>query len=117
MDRCFALFILRLVISAQTYDNVIRMKGWVMVWFRDLIFDDWNKEHIARHGIEWGEATEAVRNSAFMTRGRSGTYQLIGQTDPGRFLAIVLAPRGQGVYYVVTAREATREEQRRYRRR
>ncbi|MGI8688673.1 MAG: BrnT family toxin [Thermomicrobiales bacterium] len=88
-----------------------------MVWFRDLIFDDWNKEHIARHGVEWDEATEAVRNAAFMTRGRGGTYQLVGQTDPGRFLAIVLAPRGQDVYYVVTAREATRDERRRYRRR
>jgi len=87
-----------------------------MVRFRDLLFDDWNKEHIARHGVESDEAMEAVRSAAFMTRGRGGTYQLVGQTDSGRFLSMVLAPRDHGVYCVVTAREATRDEQRRYRR-
>ena len=87
-----------------------------MVWFRDLIFDDWNEEHIARHGVESGEVAEAVRNAAFMRRSRRGTYQLVGQTDSGRSLEVILASRRYGVYYIVTAREATQEEQRRYRR-
>ncbi len=34
-----------------------------MVWFRDLIFDEWNEEHIARHSVESDEVTEAVRNA------------------------------------------------------
>lgn len=88
-----------------------------MVWFRDLIFDDWNREHIARHGVESDEVAEAVGNAAFMTRSRRETYQLVGQTEAGRSLSVILASRRYGVYYVVTAREATREEQRRYRRR
>ena len=85
-----------------------------MVYFDDLIWDDWNEDHIARHRVGITEATEAVKEAAFMTRGRDDTYQLVGQTASGRYLFVVLAPRGARVYYVVSAREATHGEQRTY---
>ncbi len=46
------------------YDNVIHMEGQAMVWFSELIWDDWNEEHIARHNVESDEVAEAVGNAA-----------------------------------------------------
>ncbi len=88
-----------------------------MVYFKDLLWNDWNIEHVARHGVNRDEVRAAVDDAPFMTRGRDDTYQLVGQTDAGRYLFVVLASRGVRVYYVVSAREATRSEQRTYRHR
>jgi uncharacterized DUF497 family protein len=88
-----------------------------MVWFSELIWDDWNKDHIARHHVGIAEATEAVRNVPSLTRARDDTYRVIGQTDAGRYLFIIVVPRPLESFYVVTAREATRDERRNMRRR
>jgi uncharacterized DUF497 family protein len=82
----------------------------------DIAWDLASVEHIARHGVE-PEEVEAVVYGAFaVTRSRRGTYRLIGQTDAGRLLTVFLAPRGEGVFAVVTARDATDAERRTYRR-
>lgn len=88
-----------------------------MVWFSELIWDDWNEEHVVRHGVRIAEATEAVRNAPSLTRARDDTYRVIGQTDAGRYLFIIVVPRPLESFYVVTAREATRDERRNMRRR
>lgn len=98
------------------YDNAIH-GGSTLVYFEDLIWDDWNEEHIARHQVGPLEATEAVAEATSMTRGRDNTFQLVGQTDAGRYLFVVLARRIGRIYYVVSARDATRSEQRTYRHR
>lgn len=54
---------------------------------RDLIWTDWNVEHIARHGVEPWEVEETVYGQPYVSRGREGLYRLIGRTDSGRFLA------------------------------
>lgn len=89
----------------------------MMVWFSELIWDDWIEEHIARHAVRISEATEAVRNAPALTGARDDTYRIIGQTDAGRYLFVILAPRDHEAYYVVTARDATRGERRNLRRR
>ena len=58
----------------------------------------------------------SLRTRPFTTRGRKDRYRVIGQTDDGRWLTVIIAPRGGGVMYVLTAREATREERRAYQR-
>jgi len=88
-----------------------------MVWFSELIWDDWNEEHIARHGVRRSEATEAVRSAPSLTRARDGTYRVIGQTNAGRYLFVIVVPQPLEAYYVVTARDATRNERRNIRRR
>jgi uncharacterized protein len=95
---------------------IVIHEEFVLVYFDDLIWDDWNEDHIARHRVGSTEAIEAVDEAAFMTRGRGETYQLVGQTRAGRYLYVVLARRIGHVYYVVSARDATRGEQRTYRR-
>jgi uncharacterized protein len=98
------------------YDNVIHEKGQAMAHVFQLIWDGWNEEHIARHSVTPAEVEEVTANRPFTTRGRKDRYRLIGQTDSGRLLTVIVAPRGGGEAYVLTAREVTREERRAYQR-
>ena len=66
------------VIQSITILRVIQIKK--------LIWDEWNIEHITRHGV----------------------------TKAGRTLAVVLHPKTKDAYYVVTARIADRKERRIY---
>lgn len=88
-----------------------------MVRILDLAWDERNEEHIARHGVTREEVEDAVRNKPFVTRARDGTYRVIGQTLGGRYLTVIVAPRVDGPFYVVTARDAEPGERRGYRRR
>ena len=87
-----------------------------MVRFLWPRWDAWSEEHIARHGVDRYEVEEVARNAPHVTRGRGGTYRMIGQTDGGRFLTVYVVPRGDGDYYVVTARDAMPNERRTFRR-
>jgi uncharacterized protein len=82
---------------------------------RRIIFDAHNLEHIGRHGIGREEVLEACFPTRFLIRGRAKTRTVLGQCADGRYLTVILAPRGQGAYYVVTARNMTSSERRRYR--
>ena len=77
-----------------------------------LLWDDWNEEHIARHGVDREEVTQMVRNQPTVTRARDGLYRAVGQTNGGRYLTAFLSPRREGTFYVVTARDATVTERR-----
>jgi len=81
---------------------------------RRLIWDDWNVEHIWRHHVEYWEVEELVRNEPLFTRAGRGRVRTIGQTDAGRYLVAFLDLEREGDYYVVTARDATDSERRRY---
>jgi len=82
----------------------------------DLDWDEENVEHIAKHGIEPEEVEAVCRGRHLQERGRQGRYYLLGQTEEGRYLFIVLARRRSGSYRVITARAMTESERRRYRR-
>jgi len=84
---------------------------------QNLIWDEWNVEHIARHGVKPEEVEQVCRSNYFFTKGRQNTYRVIGQTQGGRYLTIILAPRGQGDFYPVTARDADNKERRRFKKR
>jgi uncharacterized DUF497 family protein len=85
-----------------------------MVWIARIAWDDRSIDHIARHGVTQEEVEEVVGSSVFITRGRDDTYRAIGQTFGGRYLTVIVAPRGAGTYYVVTARDADPSERRAY---
>lgn len=88
-----------------------------MVRFLRLRWNDWNREHVARHGVEPEEVDEVARNGPAVTTARDGLYRMVGQTDAGRYLTAYVAPRAGGDFYVVTARDSTPRERRAYRRR
>jgi len=89
----------------------------------ELIWDDWNVEHIADHGVEPEEVEEVCtsRRRLVLRIGLSKQglkrYQAFGPTDSGRLLTIILDHVQPGRFYVVTARDMTEREKRGHRRR
>lgn len=82
-------------------------------------WDDDNAGHIARHGVEWWEAEEALADPRRFGLGRSVVsgeirFSYAGRTDSGRLLVVVYTHR-DGRIRVVTAREANRSESGSYR--
>ena len=84
---------------------------------------DWdrgNAGHIARHGVEPEEAEEALLDPrriglpAYSAPGER-RFAALGATQTGRVLFVVFTRRGRTIR-VISARDATPRERRRYRR-
>ena len=88
--------------------------------FRELVWDERNEAHIARHGLGQLEVEEAAFDRTALTERAKGTqgrprYLVLVATRSGKNLVIILEPLSDGSCYVVTAREMNRSENRRYR--
>ncbi len=79
-------------------------------------WDDGSIEHIKGHNVEPEEVEEVLEARHLFERGRRGKYYALGQTAAGRYLFIVLSPRRMGFYSVVTARDMSANERKRFRR-
>jgi uncharacterized DUF497 family protein len=84
------------------------------VEIRKLIWDPWNVQHIARHDVRPQEVEEVCHNRYIVRNAKYGRLMLIGVTDLGRTLVVVLAREDEDVYYPITARPADRKERRIY---
>lgn len=83
-----------------------------------LEWDEHNLEHIARHDVEDCEVEEVVWGDPVFRRvRRTDRYQGFGQTEAGRYLMVVIDRLQGDNFYVVTARDMTRTERRRFARR
>ena len=80
-----------------------------------LIWDPWNIGHIARHGVTPEEVEQVCRGPHVERVAYALRLMMIGPTDAGRLLAVVLERRGPDAYFVITARPASRKERRIYR--
>lgn len=87
-----------------------------MVYIRELVISPERRHHIAQHGVSPEEVEEICLANPYITRTRQRRLLLIGQTEVGRYLTVIIAPRSRGVYGLVTAREADEKERRLYRR-
>ena len=74
-----------------------------MVIVQHLVWDEWNIDHIAHHGVEPKQVKEVCHGDHVIRETYGGRLMIIGQTKDGKLLAIVLAPKDKGVYYPVTA--------------
>ncbi len=81
---------------------------------RDLLWDDWNEEHIARHHVSPEEVEDICLGRYWETRAGGGKRTLYGQTSTGRYLVIIGVHRGGGGIYPISARDMTQAERRRY---
>ena len=79
-----------------------------------LIFDERGEEHIARHSVTEEEVRQACESGPLVRRERRRRLVVYGHTDAGRYMIVVLAPPVGGAFYVLTAREMSRTERRRY---
>ncbi len=80
------------------------MDQWNFWW------DELNIEHITDHGVEPYEAEEVMDNNPLILRAGEGKYLAYGQTDAGRYLIVIFAPKGDRRLRVVTARDMTQAE-------
>ena len=76
--------------------------------------DDWNRQHIARHGITPEQVEEVCQGPCIAREGYKGRLMLIGPDGAARILVAVLDPEGEDAYYTVSARPASRRERRIY---
>lgn len=86
----------------------------------DILHLDWEQEvnvaHIwERHRLTAEEVEAVCHGEHFFTETYGGRLRLIGPSPYGRMLTIILAPKGNGVFYPVTARPASRKERGIYR--
>ena len=82
-----------------------------MVLIEGLTWDERAEEHIRRHGVTFEEVNQAVLEFRYARRS-SSCLLIRGQTVQGRYLAVVLDDEGDGLWYPVTARQATAAERR-----
>ena len=83
---------------------------------------DWQKDRIAhilsKHGVTPGEVEDVCFGNSLILKGpgKGGKrlYYILGQSESGRYLFIVLKPLGQGRAKVITARDMTDAQRRRY---
>jgi uncharacterized DUF497 family protein len=86
-----------------------------MIRIDGLSWNERSEEHAALHSVTFEEIEQVTKNYGYARR--SGEYMLVvGQTDAGRYLVAVLDYEGEGIWYPVTARPATKSERRRLRR-
>lgn len=77
----------------------------------ELVIEEDRPEHIAKHGVKPYEAREVTESNYTYIEGRQGRWLLIGKTKKGRLLTVIVGPREKrGVYGLVTARPASKEE-------
>jgi len=77
-----------------------------------LIWDDWNKQHLAKHKVTVKEVEEVCHGKFEAVKTYRGRIQLSGNTKCGRKLIIILSPEdkelvqySEGIYYPITAFE------------
>ncbi len=76
-----------------------------------------NIEHIVDYVVEPYEAKEAIGDEPFIAKAGQDKYVAYGQSDAGRYLLVVFAPKSERRLRVITARDMTAAEKKRYRRR
>ena len=83
-----------------------------------LRWDDWNREHIAKHGVLPEEVEEVIAGLPTVRETYKQRLQLVGPTLAGRMLSIVVdaVPGRPSIYYVFSARPASRKERGMYER-
>lgn len=83
-----------------------------MLLIQRLIWDEWNVAYIARHAVVPDEVEEVCHGDPIVQEGHTGRSLIIGPSANGRMLTVVIdpMPENEGVYYVVTARPASRRE-------
>lgn len=75
----------------------------------ELVWDEWNIEHIAKHDVTKDEVEEIFARAVRAKESYSGRLMVFGNTKTKRLLAVVLEKVDNG-YYVLSARSASRKE-------
>ena len=75
-----------------------------------------SEAHVARHGVTPAEVEQALYDRPRLrTAGRNGTTLVLGTTNEGRHLLVVVSEAIDGRDFIVTARDMTDNEKRPFR--
>lgn len=85
-----------------------------MIKVTSLVWDEFNSQHIRLHGVTIIEAEEAAQSKIRVKKTYGERLLVFGITKNNKLLTLVIAPKGEGSYYVVTARKMSRKERRWY---
>lgn len=78
---------------------------------KELVWDEWNKEHIKKHKVSIDEVEYVIKNILIHQRADKGRYLIIGRCGL-RILSLIVNRKGAGIYYLVTARDSAKRERR-----
>jgi uncharacterized protein len=84
------------------------------VWIDLFVWSPRSVEHISRHGVQPDEVDQVLDGDHRTVRTHSGRYLLMGRSSEGRYLVVIFAPLGDGKGLVITARDMTEAERRRF---
>ncbi len=79
-----------------------------------LVWDEWNKEHIKKHGVSVPEVKEACKNRIVTKQSYSSRQMILGLTRRKRLLVVFLSFEKQKEGYVVSARDMSSKERKIY---
>ena len=86
-----------------------------MVYVKKLDWEEWNVKHIKKHTVVVEEVEQVCHGKHVTRLGKEGRLLIIGPTQSGRMLVVILSPTAKkNVYYPVTARPADKQEIRDY---
>ena len=77
-------------------------------------WNDRNLEHISRHGVTPEEVEETCYYQPFILKSKYNRYLILGQSQGGRYLAIVIEQKKMGIVRVLIARDMNNSERRKY---
>lgn len=80
----------------------------------ELIFNEKNIEHIARHNVLPDEVKQIIEGKTLFLNAKFDRVMAIGVTKKRRSLAVILEKVKGYTYFVVTARDADRKERKMY---
>lgn len=78
----------------------------------ELIWDDWNIEHIKKHGVSVSEVEEVCHSQIKTYKSYQNRLIILGKTRNNRLITLILMEKSKRIYYVVTARAMSRKERR-----
>lgn len=76
---------------------------------KTIFWDNYNIEHIKKHGVTREEVEVAAKKISWHKKTRNKRYLAVGRSG-ARIISVVIRRREKTTYYLVTARDASKEE-------
>ena len=104
----------RIVRQKRTY--LLRCIMMDAVRIASLIWDDWNREHVRKHGVSIESIESVLAGDPIAFPSYKDRLLMIGPDSDGNVRAVIIGqvPKSDGSWYVFSARPASRKERQRY---
>lgn len=76
---------------------------------KEIIWEEWNIEHIKKHGVSINEVEEAGKSLVYHRQTRENRFLAVGRSG-SRIITIIIKRKEATKYYLVTARDASKKE-------